>query len=269
MKYLLAAIVGTGLASAAGAQTPLSFREIGPTGLELSDHGKPVFIYNFGMVLAPGFPETMRRACYLHPVYAPDGTLLTDDFNPNHPHHRGISWMWPEVTVDGKKGDMWTLKGFQQRFVRWKARDTEGPQARLAVENGWFDGDRKFVKEDVEIVTHPAADGQRPLEFTLSFEAWIARSRSLARRRGRKALGVSPCALRRAMAGPPRPSSVPIRGFWRRTAFWPIIPGPKSPGSSRAKQPGPGLKTAQPIPDTPTAGCCGTASASSTFPIPV
>ena len=123
------------------------------------------------MVLAPNAPETMRRSCYLHPVYAPDGTVLTDDFNPDHPHHRGISWMWADVSVGGKKGDMWTLKNFQERFVRWKAREIDGPTARLAVENGWFDGDRKFVNEEVEILTHPAKDGQRLLEFTLKFEA--------------------------------------------------------------------------------------------------
>ena len=167
----LAIVLTACLAPLAGAQSPFAFREISPTALELSDGGKPVFVYNFGMVLAPGFPEAMRRGCYLHPVYAPDGTVLTDDFNPDHPHHRGISWMWPEVTVDGKKGDIWTVKAFRQRFVAWKARETGASEARLAVENGWFDGDRKFVKEDVEIVAHGVSGGGRTLDFTLSFEA--------------------------------------------------------------------------------------------------
>jgi gluconolactonase len=153
------------------AQSSFSFRETSNTSLELSESGKPVFVYNFGMVLAPNAPESMQRSCYLHPVYSPDGAVLTDDFNPDHPHHRGISWMWADVSVGGRKGDMWTLKTFQERFVRWKAREVDGPTARLAVENGWFDGDRKFVNEEVEILTHPAKDGQRQLEFTLKFEA--------------------------------------------------------------------------------------------------
>lgn len=151
--------------------SPFAFRQSSPTGLELSESGKPVFVYNFGMTVAPGFPDTMRRSGYLHPVYAPDGTLLTDDFNQDHPHHRGISWMWPVVTVDGKTGDMWMLKRFQNRFVAWKAREAGESEARLAVENGWFDEDRKFVKEEVQIVTHAAADNRRALDFTLSFEA--------------------------------------------------------------------------------------------------
>jgi hypothetical protein len=167
----IAFLLALAIAPAAGAPSPFAFREVGTTGLELSENGKPVFVYNHGMMLAPGFPDTMRRSSYLHPVYAPDGAVLTDDFNADHPHHRGISWMWPEVAVDGKKGDIWMVKEFQQRFVRWEARQANDQTARIAVENGWFDGDRKFVKENVEIVAHTATTSERVLEFTLRFEA--------------------------------------------------------------------------------------------------
>jgi len=171
MSCTLALLLAAWAAPLAEPQPSFSFREVRPGALELSDGGKPVFVYNFGMVLAKGFPAGMKRSCYLHPVYSPGGVLLTDDFNPNHPHHRGISWMWPEVTVGGKKGDIWTVKGFQQRFVGWKAREAAGGVARLAVENGWFDGQRKFVKEEVEILTHAVSDGRRVLEFKLRLEA--------------------------------------------------------------------------------------------------
>jgi hypothetical protein len=162
--------------TAAEPKSDFAFREISPTGLQLSDGGKPVFVYNFGMVLAPGFPAAMKRSCYLHPVYAPNGVELTDDFNKDHPHHRGISWMWPEVTVDGRKGDVWMVKAFRQRFVAWKAQETKAGSARMAVENGWFDGEHKFVKEDVEIIVHgvetPAeGESRRAMDFTLSFAA--------------------------------------------------------------------------------------------------
>jgi hypothetical protein len=171
MKYLAALLLTAAIAPVAAAASPFAFRETTPATLELSENGKPVFVYNFGPILAKGFPESMARCCYLHPLYAPDGTLMTNDFDPDHPHHRGISWMWTDVTVDGKKGDMWTLKGdFHDRFVAWKARDAQAGTARLAVENGWFDGDRKFVKEDVEVLTHAAVDGKRVLDFTLRFE---------------------------------------------------------------------------------------------------
>jgi hypothetical protein len=171
MNCTLALLLTLCAAPVADAKSPFAFREASATGLELTEGGKPVFVYNFGMMLAKGFPESMKRSSYLHPVYSPDGVVVTDDFNPNHPHHRGISWMWPEVSVDGKKGDIWTVKTFKQKFVSWKAREVGEKTARLAVENGWFDGDRKFVKEDVEIVVHAAANHQRLMEFTLRFEA--------------------------------------------------------------------------------------------------
>jgi hypothetical protein len=168
---ILSAMLLTLCAAPTAGPASFAFRQTSPTALELSEGGKPVFVYNFGMVLKRGFPESMRRSCYLHPVYAPDGTPLTDDFNADHPHHRGISWMWPVVSVGGKKGDLWMVEGFRQQFVRWTARQSEGPVARLAVENGWFDGQRKFVREDVEIVTHRASGDRRTLDFTLRFEA--------------------------------------------------------------------------------------------------
>ena len=168
---LTAALLTALCAPLPAAESAFAFREISPTSLELAESGKPVFVYNYGGILAPGFPETMRRSSYLHPVYAPDGTLLTDDFNKDHPHHRGIFWAWEVVTFDGKTDDVWTVKGYRQKFVRWKAREVAGPVARLAVENGWYSGKRKFVREDVEILTHATASDRRVLEFTLSFEA--------------------------------------------------------------------------------------------------
>lgn len=154
-----------------GADSSFALRQINDASLELSEQGQPVFVYNFGGILAPGAPEATRRSCYLHPVYAPDGTVLTDDFNKDHPHHRGIFWAWEVVTFDGKTDDVWTLKGFRQKFVRWVAQETNGPAARLAVENGWYDGERKFVKEEVNIVIHPTANDRRRLDFTFRFEA--------------------------------------------------------------------------------------------------
>jgi len=159
------------LAGRLPAQSPFTFREISPTGLELSENGKPVFVYNFGGIWREGNPESSRRSTYLHPVYLPDGALITDDFNPDHPHHRGISWMWPVVVVDGQTYDLWTVGQIKQRFLRWTARETGPSWAVLGVENGWYVGERKVVKENVEIRVAGAKGGVRRLDFTLRFEA--------------------------------------------------------------------------------------------------
>jgi hypothetical protein len=131
-----------------------AFEEASATSLRLLRSGKPVCVYNHGMMLAPGAPEARRRSCYLHPVYSPNGVVLTDDFPADHYHHRGISWMWPVVIVGGQQYDHWMVKGIQTRFVKWTARETALDRARLAVENGWFVGERRVLREDVEIVAN-------------------------------------------------------------------------------------------------------------------
>ncbi|MEN6604710.1 MAG: DUF6807 family protein [Bryobacteraceae bacterium] len=148
-----------------------AFRDTGHQSLLIEDRGKPVYEYNYGMVLKPGFPAEMSRSGYLHPVYAPDGTLLTDDFNPDHAHHRGISWMWQVVKVDGQSYDLWTVKGIKSKFVKWIAREAKSKTARLEVENGWFVGDRKVVVEKANIVAHAVEGNRRRLDFELTFEA--------------------------------------------------------------------------------------------------
>ncbi len=157
------------LGSAAFAAGPITFsvdRE--SARVEVKDRGNPVFVYNYGMQLPLGVPEKFRRSSYLHPVYAPDGTLLSDDFPKDHYHHRGIFWAWRVVKWAGETHDLWTIEGVRHRVVRWKPDARRG---RLSVENGWFAAERKIVKETVEIVTHPVVSGRRDLDFTLVFEA--------------------------------------------------------------------------------------------------
>jgi hypothetical protein len=159
------------LAAPAVAAGPFKFRELSPASLELRENGKPVFVYNHGMLLAEGVNEKYRRSSYLHPVYAPDGTVLTDDFPKDHPHHRGICWTWPIVRFEGGTYDVWAVQGMHQRFVRWLERKVSADSAVLAVENGWFVGERKAVKETVELTVRRAAGARRSFDVKLTFEA--------------------------------------------------------------------------------------------------
>ncbi len=153
------------------AASPFQFRELTPSSLELSEDGKPVLVYNHGMILKEGVDEKFRRSSYIHPVYAPDGTVITDDFPKDHLHHRGICWSWPIVKFEGASYDVWAVQGMHQRFVRWKSRRVSADSAVLAVENGWYAGERKAVKETVELTVHRTAGSRRSFEVKLTFEA--------------------------------------------------------------------------------------------------
>ncbi|MBS1876776.1 MAG: ThuA domain-containing protein [Acidobacteria bacterium] len=148
-----------------------AFREVDGKSLELTDNGAPVFVYNHGIMLRDGVPSDRARCCYLHPVWAPNGAVITDDFPKDHYHHRGVSWMWPEVTVDGKTYDLWTIKGMLARFEKWNRREADRDHAVLGFREGWYLGDRKVVEDDMEIVAHPVVGGRRNLDFTLKIRA--------------------------------------------------------------------------------------------------
>jgi len=172
MKRVNAALL---LACAAGlplsAAGPFAFRDVTPSSLEVSESGKPVLVYNHGMMLADGVDSKYRRSSYLHPVYAPDGTVLTDDFPKDHPHHRGLCWSWPIVTFAGQTHDVWAVIGMHQRFVKWTAKRLTAEHAVIGVENGWFAGERKAVKETVELTVRRAEGRRRTFDVKLTFEA--------------------------------------------------------------------------------------------------
>lgn len=150
-------------------------------GIEVTENGKPVLTYNYAMMLASGAAADRTRCCYVSPVYTPAGTIVTDDFPKDHPHHRGIFWAWPVVEVDGKKTDLWTIKGILAHFEQWTKRDVSSPNsAVLAMREGWYMGDRKVVEGDIEITIHAARGNARDIDFKLQFRAVNGAKVSLA-----------------------------------------------------------------------------------------
>jgi hypothetical protein len=174
MKGVVCWFVLLGLAPVLGADSPFVFRKAGPGSVELTETGKPVYVYNYGMILKEGVPEDRRRSSYLHPVYAPDGTVVTDDFPRDHYHHRGIFWTWPVVNIADEEYDLWSIRGIGQRFVRWSTQKVDRYSARLGVENGWYVDHRKVMTETVEVIAHRAEADRRTLDFKLTFEALAA-----------------------------------------------------------------------------------------------
>lgn len=151
-------------------EDPFKLQREGSERLHVLEGDSPVLTYVCGMVLKEGVPEDRRRSSYVHPVYAPDGTALTDDFPADHLHHRGLSWMWPNVIVDGARYSLWDIRGAHQRFERW-IETSAGPLfARLKVENGWYAGPQKLAREVVDLTIHRRDGRGRAIDVTLEFE---------------------------------------------------------------------------------------------------
>jgi len=76
--------------------------------------------YNYAMVQPPeGVDPIQARNAYIHPVWTPSGTVVTDDFNPDHLHQRGIWFAWTKTQFDGRTPDFWNL-GDGTGTVRFK-----------------------------------------------------------------------------------------------------------------------------------------------------
>lgn len=170
MKTAIFIILTLALAPAT-ALGQFKFHDVNSKSLELTDKGAPVFSFNCGYMLKAGTAADRTRCCYLYPVYAPNGVEVADDFPKDHPHHRGISWMWPVVVVDGKTYDLWTIRGILDHFEKWEKKRAGKDEAELAYQGGWYVGDRKVVQENVDIVAHAVADGRRDLDITVTLHS--------------------------------------------------------------------------------------------------
>lgn len=137
------------LRSLLNEDSPFSFEEMEGGRLKLWEGKEPVLVYNHAPQLAAGVPADRRRSTYIHPLYDLHGNSLTEDFPPDHFHHRGLSWMWQRVLVDDQEYDLWTIKGIHQHFEKW-VRKTNGPVcALLGIQNSWKVGEKKVMEEIV------------------------------------------------------------------------------------------------------------------------
>ena len=139
--------------------------------LLLSENDKPVLVYNFGLQLAPDVPEDRRRSTYVHPIYDPLGNVITDDFPADHLHHRGLSWMWPYVFLQGQKFDLWHIQGIRHKFESWLIREVGPVCALLGSKNTWHLDDRVVMDEWVWLRIYKACENGRAIDITLTWKA--------------------------------------------------------------------------------------------------
>jgi hypothetical protein len=140
--------------------------------LEVSDAGRPVLAYDYGLRLAPGVDESYRRSSYVHPLFGPDGEVLTADFPPDHRHHRGLYWAWPGVWIGQERVDQWHLKGLWTWFERWLGQDVGRCTAEVGVGSGWYDAARRrVVDEKAWLRVHPFDGTGRAIDVDLAFTA--------------------------------------------------------------------------------------------------
>ncbi len=150
------------------------FEDAGNNTIALYEGDEPVYHYVYDLITNENVPEkeTRRRTrgCYMHPLFGVNGEILTDDFPRDHYHHHGLFWAWPHVQIGAEHHDFWNeTTDLEQRFVKWLVKEAGEHGAVLAVENGWFIGERKVMTERAWFRSYRKQDGSRSLDVQLFF----------------------------------------------------------------------------------------------------
>lgn len=80
--------------------------------LLLEEQQQPILQYNFQTVAAPAGADTIySRSAFIHPLWAPNGVVLTNIFpNAGHLHHMGIWNPWTHTLFEGRETDFWNVQ---------------------------------------------------------------------------------------------------------------------------------------------------------------
>jgi len=78
--------------------------------LSLLMNKKPILSYRFATTFPPDSVSPLyKRSGFIHPLYSPEGEVLSRIQAPDHYHHYGIWGPWTKTTIDGREVDFWNL----------------------------------------------------------------------------------------------------------------------------------------------------------------
>ncbi|MFB6454606.1 PmoA family protein [Chitinophaga sp. Hz27] len=82
------------------------------TALLITDHKRPLLQYYTAVAEPPTGTDTVyRKSGFIHPLWAPNGAVLTNIFpNAGHRHHMGIWNPWTHTMFEGKETDFWNVQ---------------------------------------------------------------------------------------------------------------------------------------------------------------
>jgi hypothetical protein len=96
-------------------------------GVHLTDSGqslrvaigdRPVLEYRYELMPVPeGVNEAFSLSGFIHPLWSPEGEVLTRIQPPDHRHHYGIWNPWTHTEFEGRSVDFWNVGSRQGRVV--------------------------------------------------------------------------------------------------------------------------------------------------------
>jgi len=78
--------------------------------LRLSSLERPILDYQFETMYPPeGIDPLFKRSGFIHPLWSPEGQILSRVQPPDHYHHYGIWGPWTKTHIKGREVDFWNL----------------------------------------------------------------------------------------------------------------------------------------------------------------
>jgi hypothetical protein len=114
---------------------------------------------------------------YIHPLYNLSGDVLTEEFPPDHPYHRGVFWAWHQLYVDGRRlGDGWTNDSIAQDVVSVKYVSGKD-QVQFKIDVSWrslvYGNGKPFMNEKTIITVHKSDASLRKIDFDIRLTAAV------------------------------------------------------------------------------------------------
>lgn len=134
--------------------------------------------YNYAIVEPPaGLDTVYRRSGFIHPLWAPDGQVITNIHPKGHWHHVGIWNPWTHTSFKGKETDFWNLQK-KEGTVRFKgvAGRVQGPVAcgfTVLQEHIAFSGGKEVTAINEEWVVKALNCGTDTSRFVWDFASTL------------------------------------------------------------------------------------------------
>ena len=142
--------------------------------------GKPAFTYQAKVFPAPeGESPLFARSGFIHPICAPDGTVLNDIRPPDHFHHVGVWHAWTKAKYQGKDIDFWNVKDEKKqanptglirfREYLWRHRGKAWTGFQAGQDHIAWPGKPEETKALAETLTVRfwSADGMNIIDYTI------------------------------------------------------------------------------------------------------
>lgn len=108
ITVLLVSVCITTFASIVDADEPrIAYMDNGQSYVFKADD-RPILKYNHAVIQPPeGIDSVYARSGHIHPLYTPQGKVVTDDFSDDHAHQHGLFNAFVKAKVEGETLDFW------------------------------------------------------------------------------------------------------------------------------------------------------------------